>query len=131
MKHRDVGRILLEEAIRAMALLGMLLFGAVAPLLWLFDVPTRPVLLGALALTVLGFVVFLVLRLKTEREFKVKSRRGTIIVGTVPVFYIVLVETLAVVLGPQTHWRWWRVAAAVAVAALFTWFNSRIIARNS
>lgn len=130
MKHREVARVLLDEAIRAMALFGMLLFGVVAPLLRLFDVPMGPALLGALGLALLGFIVFTILRLKTGREFKVKSRRRTIIVGAVLVFYIVLMEALNVMLGPQMRWRWWRVAAAIAVAALFTWFNSRIIARN-
>jgi len=130
MKPRDVVWVLLEEAIRAMALFGTLVFGVVGPLLRLFDVPIEPALSGALALTVLGFAVFLSLRLKTGREFKVKSRRGTIILGALLVFYIVLLETLYVTLGPQMRWRWWRVAAAIGVAALFTWFNSRIIARN-
>ena len=130
MRRREVAWILLEEAIRAMALFGMLVFGAVAPLLRLFDAPIGPALLGALTLTVLGFAVFLTLRLKTGREFKVKSRRGTIILGALLVFYIVLVGALYVILGPETRWRWWRVAAAIAVAALFTWLNSRFIARD-
>lgn len=130
MKRREVAWILLEEAIRAMALFGILVFGVVGPLLRLFDVPIEPALLGALALTVLGFAVFLTLRLKTGREFKVKSQRGAIILGALLVFYIVLLETLYVMVGPQMRWRWWRVAAAIGFAAVVTWFNTRFIARN-
>jgi hypothetical protein len=130
VKRREVVWLVLEEAIRAMALFGVLLFGVVVHVVRLFDAPAGPALLGALGLAVLGFVVFTVLRLKTGREFKVRSRRGTIIVAAVLVFYIILGETLAMMLGPQTQWRWWRVAAAIAVAALFAWFNTRITARN-
>ncbi|MFW6135944.1 MAG: hypothetical protein ACOC7N_03890 [Chloroflexota bacterium] len=130
MRRREVAWILLEEAIRAMALFGVLVFGVVVHIVRLFDVPAGPALLGALGLALLGFVLFVTLRLKTGREFKVKSRRGTIILGALLVFYIVLVGALAVMLGPQMRWRWWRVAAAIGVPALFTWFNSRFIARN-
>lgn len=56
MKHPQVAKILLEEAIRAMALFGVLLFGVVVHLVRLFDVPAAPAVLGALGVALLGFV---------------------------------------------------------------------------
>lgn len=131
MKYPKVAEILLEEAIRAMALFGVLLFGVVVHLVRLFDVPAGPALLGALGLALLGFALFVVLRLKTGREFKVRSRVGAIIVGVVAVVAMGLIKAIHVLISPEASWRWWRIVGAILIAALFTWFSARIARRNS
>jgi hypothetical protein len=83
MKRRKVMRILLEEALRAMAVFGVLLFSGVAYLTSQLGMPAGTTLLGALGIAFLGFVLFVPLRLKTGREFKVTSRRGKIALAIV------------------------------------------------
>ncbi len=131
MKHHQVARILLEEAIRAMALFGVLLFGIVVHVVRLFDVPAGPALLGALGLALLGFVVLVAGRLETGRELKVRSQRGAIIVGVVAVVAMGLIEAAHMLISPEMSWRWWRIVGAIGVAALFALFNSRIGERHS
>ena len=124
MKPAKVIRILIEEAIRAMALFGVLFFGGVVHLVRLFNVPAGPALLGALGFALLGFVVFVAMRLKTGREFKVASRRGVIILGALIVFEMLLLQAVHVMLDPEARWEWWKLLGIIGVAAFFAWFTT-------
>jgi hypothetical protein len=131
MKRREVAWILLEEAIRAMALFGMLVFGVVVHVVRLFDMPAGPALLGAFSTALLGFVVLVAARLETGREFKVRSRRGAVAVGVVAVVAMGLIEAVRLLTSPEASWRWWRIVGAILIAVLFTWFNARLASRHN
>ena len=130
MKPAKEIRILIEETIRAMALFGVLFFSGVVHLVRLFDVPAGQALLGALGLALLGFAVFVAMRLKTGREFKVASRRGLIILGALIVFEMLLLQAIHVMLDPEARWEWWKLLGIIGVTAFFAWSNARIAERK-
>ena len=117
--------ILLEETIRAMAVFGVLAFGVV-PLAYRLGMQGGAALLGALGIAFLGFVLFVPLRLKTGREFKVASRRGWIGLGVAGIGIMILVNLAGyLTIGPEATRPWWRILAAILIAALFSWLNVR------
>jgi hypothetical protein len=128
MKRRKVMRILFEEALRAMAVFGVLLFSGVAYLARQVGMPADTTLLGALGIAFLGFVLFVPLRLKTGREFKVTSRRGKIALAAVLVGVMVLVD---LTVHPEAPWTWWQILGAIFIAVLFTWLNGRMVITDS
>jgi len=125
MKGNKATRILLEETIRAMAVFGVFAFGVV-PLAYRLGVQGGAALLGALGIAFFGFVLFVPLRLKTGREFKVASRRGWISLGVVAVGIMILVNLASyLTIGPEATWPWWRILPAILIAAIFVWLNAR------
>ena len=110
-----------------MAVFGVLYFCGVVHLAHQFGMPVGVALLGALGVAFLGFVLFVPLRLKTGREFKVTSRRGWITLSVVVVGIMILVDlAVHLTVDPKSPWTWWRILGAMLVAALFTWLNARI-----
>jgi hypothetical protein len=93
MTPRNVVRILLEEAMRATAVSGIVFLGGTLHLVRLFGVRLWPALLGTLAIGLLGFVALTVARLKTGREFKERSHRKVIIAAVVAVLGVSLLLT--------------------------------------
>ena len=117
--------ILMEETIRAMAVFGVLAFGVV-PLAYRLGMQGGAALLGALGIAFGGCVLFVLLRLKTGRELKVRSRRGWIASAAVGVGIVILVDLASyLVVGPDATRPWWHILAAILIAALFTWLNMR------
>ena len=125
MKGNKLATILLEETLRAMAVFGVLLFG-VFPLAYRLGMEGSAALLGALGIAFLGFVLFVPLRLKTGREFKVASRRGWITLGVVGVGIMILLNLASYsMVGPEATWAWWRILTGIFIVALFVWLNVR------
>ena len=120
MMNRRVGRILIEELIRAMAIFGVLAFGAVPIAHYGIGIRADIVLLGALVLSVASFPVMVLLRLKTGREFKVTSRRGWIVAGTVYVISLFAIST--VLFSKDRHpRRWIQLLVGILLVGAFTW----------
>ncbi len=120
-----VFRIITEEAIRTMAIFGVLLFGVV-PLAHRLGVPAGTALLAALVLAVLAFVFLVPLRLKTGWEIKVASRRGWIVLGVVGgggIIVLKLVYDLA--FGNESPWSWPRTLVVLLMTAVWTWVGAR------
>jgi hypothetical protein len=125
MKRKKVMRILFEEALRAMAVFGTLLFSGVLYLAHQLGMPAGTTLLGALGIAFLGFVLFVPLRLKTGREFKVTSRLGRIAFAAVLVGVMILVNLVHLTVYSEALWTWWQILGTILIAALFTWLNGR------
>ncbi|MBC8248373.1 MAG: hypothetical protein H8E90_01740 [Anaerolineales bacterium] len=132
MKRRKVMRILFEEALRAMAVFGVLVFSGMVPLANQLGVPAGTTLLGALGIAFGGFVLFVSLRLKTGREFKVTSRRGRIALAVVLVGIMILADlAVHLTVAPEAPWTWWKILGVILIAALFTWLNGRMVGTDS
>ncbi len=83
MTAHKVTRTFLEEAARAMAILAILFFGGVAPLVSLFGLRFWPTLLGVMGVALVVFVVMIAMRLRTGRGVKLRWHRlGLFVVGT-------------------------------------------------
>ena len=118
-------RIITEEAIRTMAIFGVLLFGA-GPLARRLGVPAGTGLLAALVLAVLAFLFLVPLRMKTGWEIKVASRRGWIVLGVVGgggIIVLKLVYDLA--FGNESPWSWPRTLVVLLMAAVWAWVGAR------
>jgi hypothetical protein len=131
MKRRKVTRILFEEALRAMAVFGTLLFSGLLYLAHQLGMPVGTTLLGALGIAFLGFVLFVPLRLKTGREFKVTSRRGKIALAAVLVGVMVLVNLVHLTVYFKALWTWWQILGVILIAVLFMWLNGWKVVTDS
>ncbi len=130
MRPARVMRILIEEAVRAMAVFGFLYFSGIAHLLHQFTLPAPQAIFAILGLACLSFVVLVPLRLTTGRAFKVASRRGWFIVGAaVTVLTISLDLVVHLMIDPEAPWFWWRALGAMVVGAFFTALNRRKLLR--
>ena len=119
--NQRIRRILIEELIRAMAIFGVLAFGAVPIAHHGIGIRADIVLLGALALSVASFPVMVLLRLKTGREFKVTSRRGWIVAGTVYVISLFAISTVLFIFKDGSSRRWVQLLVDILLVGAFTW----------
>jgi hypothetical protein len=67
--------IFIEELIRTMAIVGIVMFG-VLPIANIFNADLITVALIAFPLALLSFPVMLFIRTRTEKDFKIRSKRG-------------------------------------------------------
>ncbi len=91
MRSRNLVRILAEETFRAIAIFGILAFGGMVPLIYVFNLPFRPALLATLGIVGAVFVVMIIARLRAGREVKLRWRRlGLFLVATVSTSFLAL-----------------------------------------
>jgi len=119
--NRRIRRVLIEELIRAMAIFGVLAFGAVPIAHYGIGIRADIALLGALGLSVASFPVMVLLRLKTGREFKVTSRRGWIVAGTVYVISLFAISTVLFIFKDGSSRRWVQLLVDILLVGAFTW----------
>lgn len=121
---KKLGRLLIEELIRAMAILGILMYGAVPIAHHGIGIRADIALLGALGLSAVSFPVMVLLRLRTGREYKITSRRGWIAAGVVNVVLLLTVSTMLFVKDRNPR-RWMQLLVGILLVGALTWWAIR------
>lgn len=124
MMDKRLSRLLIEELIRAMAISGILMYGAVPIAHHGIGIRADIALLGALGLSAVSFPVMVLLRLRTGREYKITSRRGWIAAGVVNVVVLLAVSTVLFVKDRNPR-RWMQLLVGILLVGALTWWAIR------
>jgi len=74
--------VIIEELTRTMAIVGIVMFG-VLPLANILGLDLIPVAIIAFPLALLSFPLMLVIRTRTDRDFKINSKKGLILISVI------------------------------------------------
>lgn len=93
--------IVIEELIRTMALVGMVMYG-VLPIAYLLDADIARVSTIAFPIALLSFPVTLAIRIRTGSDLKIHTRRGWIIFSAISLIPVVIISLLSLFTGYRT-----------------------------
>ena len=119
--------ILLEEAIRTMAIIGLVIFG-VLPLAYVLGADVGLVALIAFPAAILIFPITVWIRIRTGVKLQIRSRRGWYISAAIA-FALALFMAILMLLTGYTSWN--QAVAQIAISAfvivVLAWLGARLM----
>ena len=98
----DVKRsVVIEELIRTMAAVGMVMYG-VLPIAYLLDANITTVSLVAFPLALLTFPITLTIRIRTGRDIKIHTKRGWYIFIFISLIPVLIISSLSLLTGYES-----------------------------
>jgi hypothetical protein len=128
--EKKIKAILLEEAIRTMALIGIVIFG-ILPVAYVLGVDVNIIALIAVALIASAILIFPIIfwiRTRTGVKLQLRSRRGWYILLAIAFALALFMAILMLLTG---HISWNQVVARIATSAfvivVLAWLGTRLI----
>ncbi len=119
--------ILLEEAIRTMAIIGVVIFG-VLPIAYVLGADVSRVALIAFPAAILIFPITVWIRIRTGVKLQIRSRRGWYISAAIA-FALALFMAILMLLTGYTSWN--QAVAQIAISAfvivVLAWLGARLM----
>jgi hypothetical protein len=119
--------ILLEEAIRTMAIIGLVIFG-VLPVAYVLGADVKSVALIAFPAAILVFPIAFWIRSRTGVELQLRSRRGWYISAAIA-FALALFMVILMLLTGHMSWNQAvaRIATSAFVIVVLAWLGARLM----
>jgi len=120
--------ILLEEAIRTMAIIGLVIFG-VLPIAYVLGADVSRVALIAFPAAILIFPITFWIRTRTGVKLQIRSRRGWYISAAIAFALALFIAILMLLTGWYTSWNQavTQIAISAFVIAVLAWLGARLM----
>ena len=120
--------ILLEEAIRTMAIIGLVIFG-VLPIAYVLGADVSRVALIAFPAAILIFPITFWIRTRTGVKLQIRSRRGWYISAAIAFALALFMAILMLLTGWYTSWNQavTQIAISAFVIAVLAWLGARLM----
>jgi len=120
--------ILLEEAIRTMAIIGLVIFG-VLPIAYVLGADVSRVALIAFPAAILIFPITFWIRTRTGVKLQIRSRRGWYISAAIAFALALFMAVLMLLTGWYTSWNQAvaQIAISAFVIAVLAWLGARLM----
>ena len=120
--------ILLEEAIRTMAIIGLVIFG-VLPIAYVIGADVSRVALIAFPAAILIFPITFWIRTRTGVKLQIRSRRGWYISAAIAFALALFMAVLMLLTGWYTSWNQAvaQIAISAFVIAVLAWLGARLM----
>ena len=120
--------ILLEEAIRTMAIIGLVIFG-VLPIAYVLGADVSRVALIAFPAAILIFPITFWIRTRTGVKLQIRSRRGWYISAAIAFALALFMAILMLLTGWYTSWNQAvaQIAISAFVIAVLAWLGARLM----
>ena len=120
--------ILLEEAIRTMAIIGLVIFG-VLPIAYVLGADVSRVALIAFPAAILIFPITFWIRTRTGVKLQIRSRRGWYISAAIAFALALFIAILMLLTGWYTSWNQavTQIAISAFVIVVLAWLGARLM----
>ena len=120
--------ILLEEAIRTMAIIGLVIFG-VLPIAYVLGADVSRVALIAFPAAILIFPITFWIRTRTGVKLQIRSRRGWYISAAIAFALALFIAILMLLTGWYTSWNqaMTQIAISAFVIVVLAWLGARLM----